>query len=53
MKIRIEEEFDSGRKHVSIQVAKGHKWISFGLMNFVEREEFAKQLEMMAKELRK
>lgn len=53
MKIRIEEWFASASKHVYIQVSKGHKWISFGFMNFVEREELAKQLESMAKELRK
>jgi hypothetical protein len=52
MKIKVEPTFAcSGNYVVQIQVQTGGKWINFGHMNYLEREELADQLKQMAKEL--
>ena len=53
MKIKVEDSYDTRTSHVQIQISTNGRWIDFGFMNYKERDELAKQLEQMAKELRK
>ena len=53
MKIKVEQSFVNDQREVKIQVAEGQKWIDFGWMNYVERQELAQQLRAMANELMK